>query len=260
MSEWIDIGEQLRKARENKGLELKDVSHTTRIPLATLSALEESDYSIFPSPTYARSFLSQYSEYLDVDAHDWIDAFETGDVLSNINDHGYLQSSHEHIGDHRHNSKPARRRGRAASHRDESSETSSGTGTSILQTLTVFLVTALLIGGGIYAYKKYEPMLTGTATEEKEDASTDGEKTSDTSTDPANGEEQTKPIKPPSLVKPKAIVVEEPKKPASAENQDGSTEPGTAATTDNTEKPEQPALIKPNRTSKPPKALVVEDE
>ena len=63
MSEWTDIGEQLRKARENMDLELMDVAHSTRIPLATLKALEESDYSVFPSPTYARSFLSQYSDF-----------------------------------------------------------------------------------------------------------------------------------------------------------------------------------------------------
>ena len=117
--------------------------------------MEESDYSIFPSPTYARSFLSQYSEFLEVDAHDWIDAFETGNVLSNISEHGYLQSSNEHIGDHGHESETSVRRTKSRSryHEDTSEQKNSGD-TSILQTMTVFIVSALLIGGGIYAYKK----------------------------------------------------------------------------------------------------------
>ena len=167
MSDWTDIGEQLRKARESQDLELQDVAHSTRIPLATLTALEESNYSIFPSPTYTRSFLSQYSEFLGVDAHDWIEAFETGNVLSNINDHGYLQEEHDHVG----YSKPQSGSGRGNPSK-RSREESSSNGTSILQTLTVFLVTTLLIVGGIYAYKKYESILTGDA-DKKEGISDD---------------------------------------------------------------------------------------
>jgi len=248
MSEWTDIGEQLRKARESKGLDLKDVAHTTRIPLATLSALEESDYSIFPSPTYARSFLSQYSEFLQVDAHEWIDAFETGDVLSNINDHGYLQSHNEHVGSHRHNPEPARRRGRNASRNDEtsSSEKSSGGGSSILQTLTVFFVTALLIGGGIYAYKKYEPLLTGALSEEKDNTSTD--ETSTSSDTPA--------VEPTTPEKPKVDPKQDP--PLVAKNDPPSPDAGTGAETP--VEPEKPAPIEPNRTGKPPKAQVIEED
>lgn len=170
MSEWTDIGEQLQKARESMDLELMDVAHSTRIPLATLKALEESDYSIFPSPTYARSFLSQYSEFLKVDAHEWVNAFETGDVLSNVNDHGYLQAHSDHIGGHE--SEPAN--AKSSSSREDKKVT--GGGSSLLQTFTVFFITALLIGGGIYAYQKFEPMFSkGSDTETAEETQTPSE-------------------------------------------------------------------------------------
>ena len=253
MSEWTDIGEQLRKARESKGLDLKDVAHTTRIPLATLAALEESDYSIFPSPTYARSFLSQYSEYLNVDAHEWIDAFETGDVLSNVNDHGYLQSHNEHVGSHRHDPEPSRRRSRS---NDSASDKGSGGGSSILQTLTVFFVTALLIGGGIYAYKKYEPMLNGALNEKTGD---DSSKSTD-----ANSESSDTP-RPDGATPPEDKPKQEPPLVAKNDPQptDGSTTPGSPASdtmNDKPGEPQKPVLIKPNRTGTPPKAMVIEEE
>ena len=244
MSGWTDIGGQLRKARENQGLELKAVAHSTRIPLATLEALEDSDYSIFPSPTYARSFLAQYSEFLEVDAHEWIAAFETGDVLSNVNDHGYLQDDHDHIGSSDRQSASSRKRSTPNRSQEEKP---SGSGTSILQTLTVLLVTGLLIAGGVYAYQKFEHVLTG--------ATTDGSPTE-------NNQENAIP----------PVVGENP----ASNTQDNSTEV-VAVSTQNKPGGSSSALPKgvtpttsvkianPETTSKPrlgppPKALVIEDE
>lgn len=261
MSEWTDIGEQLRKARESKGLDLKDVSHTTRIPLATLAALEESDYSIFPSPTYARSFLSQYSEYLSVDAHEWVDAFETGDVLSNVNDHGYLQSHNEHIGDHRNQSESPRRRGRSPRRQDnDSSAKGSGGGSSILQTLTVFFVTALFIGGGIYAYKKFEPMLKGALSEEKDKdpADDDSQDTGSTSNDSSKDSDTTEPteVKADSAKKPPLVATNTP--PVTGGGTNGGTTPSGQTTDPAT--PTNPIITPPKRTGKPPKAMVIDEE
>ncbi|RYD35130.1 MAG: hypothetical protein EOP87_07890 [Verrucomicrobiaceae bacterium] len=70
------IGERLTKAREAAGLTVDDVMFKTRIPRSVIDALEAGDFSVFSSPTYAKSFLSQYSAYLNVDARLWLDALE----------------------------------------------------------------------------------------------------------------------------------------------------------------------------------------
>ncbi len=80
------IGERLLNAREKAGLSVDDVVFQTRIPRSVVAALEAADFSVFSSPTYAKSFLSQYSEFLKVDARMWLDALEPvaflpGDVV-----------------------------------------------------------------------------------------------------------------------------------------------------------------------------------
>ena len=77
------IGFQLRSAREAAGLSLHDVEFQTQLPLKVLIALESEDFSIFVSPLYAKSFLTQYSEFIGVDATLWIDAIEPGQFIPN---------------------------------------------------------------------------------------------------------------------------------------------------------------------------------
>lgn len=72
------IGVKLSTAREAAGLTRDDVHYTTRLPKAVIAALEAEDFASFASPVYARSFLSQYSEYLRVNADPWLDALEPG--------------------------------------------------------------------------------------------------------------------------------------------------------------------------------------
>lgn len=62
------LGQQLRHAREQRGLSLLDVAHKTKIPAAKLRDLEEDIYTNFGSLTYAKSFLKAYAHYLGVDA------------------------------------------------------------------------------------------------------------------------------------------------------------------------------------------------
>ena len=62
----LSIGKQLKESRMKQGMTTEDIAHETRIPESSLRFLEADDYSHFPNPTYARSFLSIYSEYLEV--------------------------------------------------------------------------------------------------------------------------------------------------------------------------------------------------
>ncbi len=233
MSEWTDIGEQLRKARESKGLDIRDVAHTTRIPLASLEALERSDYSIFPSPSYARSFLSQYSGYLGVDAQEWIDAFDTGNVLSNV-------------GDNRRTTELARRHGTSPGHMSENVESGTKRTPSAVQTLTVSVVTALLIGGGIFAHKKFEHLLT-----DSQGGETAG---------PAPEKNETKTEAQPAEIPP-ADPDNQPRPTArsATTGANGDTREKTNPGRRDTGSAAAPALIKPGRSGKPPKAMVVEE-
>lgn len=70
----VTIGMSLRLARIKQGLSCYEVFRETRIPVSILEALEVDDYSHFSSSSYAKSYLSQYAHYLNVDASDWLRA------------------------------------------------------------------------------------------------------------------------------------------------------------------------------------------
>jgi transcriptional regulator with XRE-family HTH domain len=61
------VGEKLRDARLAQGLELSDIASRTRIPLRHLQAIETSDYSGLPSPTYAIGFVKSYARAIGAD-------------------------------------------------------------------------------------------------------------------------------------------------------------------------------------------------
>jgi cytoskeletal protein RodZ len=60
-------GEQLRTAREEKGLSLEDIASQTRIPRRHLESLEESDWSRLPAPTYSIGFAKSYATAVGLD-------------------------------------------------------------------------------------------------------------------------------------------------------------------------------------------------
>ena len=67
------LGKTLRKAREASGITVDDAVYRAKMPRAVVEALEADDFGFFASPLYARSFLKQYGEYVDVDVDPWID-------------------------------------------------------------------------------------------------------------------------------------------------------------------------------------------
>ena len=61
-------GDALRSARESFGLAHADISARTRIPVATIQALESEDWMALPAPVYTRGFLRVYANELGLDA------------------------------------------------------------------------------------------------------------------------------------------------------------------------------------------------
>src|SRR5574338_1544025 len=64
------VGEQLRAAREEKGLNLEDIAAQTRIPRRHLESLEASDWDKLPAPTYTIGFAKSYASAIGLDRAD----------------------------------------------------------------------------------------------------------------------------------------------------------------------------------------------
>lgn len=76
MSELKKLGEKLKRARETKGLSIRDVFEKTNITPKFIEALEEEDYSVFPSETYTIGFLRSYAEFLNFDPNEIVKEYK----------------------------------------------------------------------------------------------------------------------------------------------------------------------------------------
>lgn len=118
---------------------MADVEHQTRIHWSVIEALEAEEFSVFSSPLYAKSFLSQYSAFVGVDATPWIELFEPtvfvgADVVEPLLGSGA----------------PAR----AVPYRDHAAEAPRAGGLG--QTLLVLGATGLLVVAAVSGYRFYE--------------------------------------------------------------------------------------------------------
>ena len=63
------IGETLREARMRQQLDIADVEAATKIRAKYLRALENEEFGLLPGPTFVKTFLRTYAEYLGLDPH-----------------------------------------------------------------------------------------------------------------------------------------------------------------------------------------------
>ena len=68
-----NLGNKLRRARESAGLTVDDAVYLAKMPRAVVEALEADDFGFFTSPLYARSFLKQYGDYVNLDVSPWLE-------------------------------------------------------------------------------------------------------------------------------------------------------------------------------------------
>jgi cytoskeleton protein RodZ len=72
-----DVGQALRAAREERGVALAKAAEATRIQERYLQALEDEEpLDPFPGRTYARFFLRDYAEYLDLEPGPLVRSFD----------------------------------------------------------------------------------------------------------------------------------------------------------------------------------------
>ena len=69
------IGEQLRLAREERGVPLREVSDQTRISIHYLEAIETNDYNRLPGGIFNRSFVKAYARYVGYDEKEAVEGY-----------------------------------------------------------------------------------------------------------------------------------------------------------------------------------------
>jgi cytoskeleton protein RodZ len=69
------FGEQLRLAREARGISLREISEQTRISMRYLEAIEANDFKRLPGGIFNRSFIKAYARYIGYDEKEAIDAY-----------------------------------------------------------------------------------------------------------------------------------------------------------------------------------------
>lgn len=129
------VGEQLAQARTARGLSLDEAAHETRIRPDKLAALEQDDFSAFPSNTYARGFLLIYGKFLGVPVQDLARELESSNPIS-VQDYQYLNAAPELPPEQRTRSRPREKRSRRPS----------------LAPLIVFILLALGASFGLHFY------------------------------------------------------------------------------------------------------------
>lgn len=62
-----ELGAMLRGARTQRGMSVEDVAQVTKIPRATLVALERDDDAALPAPVFVRGFVRAYAQAVGLD-------------------------------------------------------------------------------------------------------------------------------------------------------------------------------------------------
>ena len=83
----LDVfGQELRQARENSGLSLKELAAKTKIDLKFLEAMESGDFSFHPD-LYMKAFIKDYSKAVGLDnlwMHQKYDAAKQGRINDQV--------------------------------------------------------------------------------------------------------------------------------------------------------------------------------
>lgn len=71
-----DNSQELRKAREAKGLSLEDLFQRTRVRVVYLQAIENEEFDLLPVPVYTKNFIKIYARALGIDSEPIIKRYE----------------------------------------------------------------------------------------------------------------------------------------------------------------------------------------
>src|SRR5437870_11259015 len=79
-----DFGAQLKQAREQRGISLRQIATATKISMAALEALERNDFSHLPGGIFSRAFVRAYALEVGLDpeltVQDFLVEYEQNDL------------------------------------------------------------------------------------------------------------------------------------------------------------------------------------
>jgi len=74
-----DFGSRMRRAREARGISLRQIADTTKLSMRALEALERNDISLLPGGIFSRAFVRSYANEVGMDpeqsVRDFIEQF-----------------------------------------------------------------------------------------------------------------------------------------------------------------------------------------
>ncbi|PYQ24894.1 MAG: hypothetical protein DMF81_04205 [Acidobacteria bacterium] len=70
------FGENLRRERELRGVDLREIANATKISVRFLQALEQDRVDVLPGGIFPRSFVRQYAKYLGLDPDRMVTEFD----------------------------------------------------------------------------------------------------------------------------------------------------------------------------------------
>lgn len=70
-----ELGEELKREREMRGVSLREISDATKISMRYLAALEAGDQKVLPAPVFVRGFVREYARYLGIGADEAVDRY-----------------------------------------------------------------------------------------------------------------------------------------------------------------------------------------
>ncbi|GBC77495.1 Cytoskeleton protein RodZ [bacterium HR08] len=85
-TERLTLGQELRRRREAKGIELQDIANATRVAVRFLRAIEEDDFASLPGGLFTRSFIRTYARHVGMDEEEAIARYyeQTGQTREDI--------------------------------------------------------------------------------------------------------------------------------------------------------------------------------
>ena len=70
-----EIGDQLRETRMRSRIDITEVEAATKIRAKYLRALENEEWDLLPGPTFVKTFLRTYADYLGLDARNLVEEY-----------------------------------------------------------------------------------------------------------------------------------------------------------------------------------------